>query len=326
MWFGMRSARYATFCLCSILVSLAGAEESPDGTNAWYGTSFDHYSAWFKKHGVQVRTNDFDKAYPSMPGTIPVLAEVRARLRAEALRRGEPDPDLVGYRYPKAVFQRIRTSPPLEEGETRWGQAARHLMMLMGVAIAGEDSFVFEWSCPTQISVQGSTYTVSRKSAMECDVLDADARRACTFRHFVEPDGKQARIHEFAAKNLWNTSLPHDPYTAAYWLKVFNLDPATNLLYVSEDRPVPLRPDSLIYKNVILRVDAVSNAYAFAAALLNAGLPEEDRVEVPPPPQGLPVHAGYASFPMDIREKPADARHPRLKATGGSAIQLKGDQ
>lgn len=60
--------------------------------------------------------------------------------------------------------------------------------------------------------------------------------------------------------------------------------PATNLLFVSRKRYDPNRVNFLISKNIIMRVRCAANAIDFAVAIFNAGLPENERIVIPPQP------------------------------------------
>ena len=70
--------------------------------------------------------------------------------------------------------------------------------------------------------------------------------------------------------------------TLARSLSVEYLDPATNTLFVSWRNQDDHRRSHLISKNIALWIRAHTNALDFAVAILNAGLPEAERIVLPP--------------------------------------------
>ncbi len=64
-------------------------------------------------------------------------------------------------------------------------------------------------------------------------------------------------------------------------IKVAVLDPVTNMLYISMKRNAPNDKDTLVCRNVVLTIRGGTNRQEFATALMNAGLPEGERVALP---------------------------------------------
>ena len=75
-------------------------------------------------------------------------------------------------------------------------------------------------------------------------------------------------------------------------LIVLPVDPATNMMFMSNIDEDPQEWRRLIYKNlyVCYNVNSIAtnsvatNALAFTSEIINAGLPEEDRIPLPPSP------------------------------------------
>jgi len=108
---------------------------------------------------------------------------------------------------------------------------------------------------------------------LSTDPSDESARG----RLFQFSDAREARISGFMQRV---TTL--GAVNEALNLSVVNLDPATNMMFLCSKHGSPSRSDVLIYKNLVLHMYAPTNAPLFAAEIINAGLPEEDRIPLPP--------------------------------------------
>ena len=97
-------------------------------------------------------------------------------------------------------------------------------------------------------------------------------------RNYEFNNGKDARIEGFL---LYLREVKKDQIGTAFGLSVNNLDPATNMLYLSSKEGISPACNVLIHKNLVLHMCAQTNAVEFAVAILNAGLPENERISIP---------------------------------------------
>ena len=68
-----------------------------------------------------------------------------------------------------------------------------------------------------------------------------------------------------------------DPRSVARHPVVLNVDPATNAFFITSKDGLE-KFDALVYKNLVLSISAPTNAMEIALALMNAGLPEDERI------------------------------------------------
>ena len=96
----------------------------------------------------------------------------------------------------------------------------------------------------------------------------------------VTPNGKRARLLTFA--NSANTSLYLPHYAPGVCVRTF--DPTTNALFITFYRHPSdtnaYEDCNFTYKNIMSLMYAPTNAVDFAVAILNAGLPENERIAV----------------------------------------------
>lgn len=264
-----------------IVVSSSSAYASAemyDRTNLWYGTESNFDEVWSGILASMQPPSNVVAAYHAFQTTnkIPVLAEVMESNRAYALGKGL-NPSVITWS--DAEYRSLVTPPLLEEGETPGHQRGRHLMALMGVPHADETALCENWTLPTNIIVNGQSYSVTTDSfeyihaVLSANPSDESARG----RLFQFPDAREARISGFMQRI---TSL--GTVNEALNLSVVNLDPATNMMFLCSKHGSPSRRDVLIYKNLVLHMYAPTNAPFFAAAIINAGLPENERIPLSP--------------------------------------------
>ena len=107
--------------------------------------------------------------------------------------------------------------------------------------------------------------------------LNGDARRTECWNS----RGSRYRLSERAARTGSVPLLFSRPWErVAKSIEITPLDPATNTIaitYSSTDRC------AIVFKNLVVGVMNVTNSFDFALAILNAWLPEADRIAVLPP-------------------------------------------
>ena len=178
-----------------------------------------------------------------------------------------------------ALYVRGLDTANLPEDTLR--DSSGHELMSALAVPAGDESLVFSsWSYPTSIVVKAIPYNVDVKWLDRgCNVFSTNDLSKPVADIFVMrmPNENIARLHVFG-----NISLGCSLMTAtlAEKLSVEYLDPATNTLFVSWRNQSRHRKSYLISKNLVLGVIAPTNAVDFAVALLNAGLPENERIPV----------------------------------------------
>ena len=65
---------------------------------------------------------------------------------------------------------------------------------------------------------------------------------------------------------------------------VTNLNSDINMLYVSRNRNSIDDMDILICKNLVVQIKGMTNRMDFVVAILNASLPENERIDLSPSP------------------------------------------
>ena len=258
------------------------ATEMYDRTNLWYGSESNFDEVWTGiMASLQPPSNVLMeiRAYQAT-NQIPVLAEVMASNRSYAISRGL-DPNVITWS--KAEARSLDTPPLLEEGESYDHQRGRHLMALMGVPHGEEMAICSNWTMPTNIVVGGTSYTFTTDDSSYFHVVASTNAMKSLAKGYLErcPNGREARIHAFAQRMFLisgGTTVSH-----ALSLSVRNLDSSTNMMFLCSTRGIPDIRDVLIYNNLVLHMCAETNtvnAAAFAAEIINAGLPESERIVV----------------------------------------------
>ena len=96
---------------------------------------------------------------------------------------------------------------------------------------------------------------------------------------YRDPNAKEARRSVFAGLVQSDCLMPADfaPYIVAN-----NLDPMTNMMHVTNIHFAGTNEQYVLYRNLTVDACAPTNAVDFAVAIINAGLPESERIVVVP--------------------------------------------
>ncbi len=194
----------------------------------------------------------------------------------------EPD-----YTLPPITYMTVE----MERQESR--DRGHRLMALTGVPDGDATLFCTNWTCPTSIVVNVVRYGVATNwwdGTLEFDILttNAPSEKIANGEIEVKENGLEARLSAFADESL--TSMALDVYATG--VNPMPLDPATNMMFLSSVGADPESWQRLVYKNlyVTYRVansatnSIATNALMFTTALINEGLPEGERVPLPPSP------------------------------------------
>lgn len=161
------------------------------------------------------------------------------------------------------------------------------LMDLKGIPDGDETLVCTNWVCPTSIVVNAEQYLVETNKCLTLTyfkVLTTNEPPVKVASGDIEmqSDGKVARCTAFAHRAQTSLYLPD----YAHGVTVQVIGSESNMLFVSYRslRPGKMQKGHLAYKNITLEVNAPTNAVDFAAAIINAGLPEEERIPQPPAP------------------------------------------
>ena len=208
---------------------------------------------------------------------IPVMADVIASNIAHAVQMGQ---STNGVTWTTDDELRMRILPPPDPSEDWMHQRSRHLMMLMGVQAGDLSAVCTNWFMPTNICLNGISYDISRPDPDQFEIhMTTNAQQEVAHgRSYEFNNGKDARIEGFL---LYLREVKKDQIGTAFGLSVNNLDPATNMLYLSSKEGISPACNVLIHKNLVLHMCAPTNAVEFAVAILNAGLPENERIAIP---------------------------------------------
>ncbi len=252
--------------------------EMYDRTNLWYGSETDFDEVWTGIMQSMSSPSNVVMEYHAFQATnrIPVLSEVMASNRVYAISRGL-NPSVITWS--DAEYRSLATPPPLEEGEAPGRQKARHVMALMGVSHGDEMAICESWMMPTNVILEGKSYSVVTDEFDYVHVTSpTNSIEFARGRLLYFANGKEARIGGFMERVA---TTPLTAITSALNTSVTNLDPATNMVFLCSKDGRPSTHDVLIYKNLVLRLYAPTNAVGFAAAIINAGLPEGERITLP---------------------------------------------
>ena len=182
----------------------------------------------------------------------------------------------------------IYNFPPIthstrEERYQRFLDEGKMLMDAKGIPDESETLVCTNWVCPTSIVVNAVQYSLVTDNWM--GVIYADVMSATI------PTGKVARVHVYkkpnakeARRSVFAGFVQSDairPASFAPYIIARNLDPATNMLYVTDIEYGGTNKQWVIYRNVKVFVKAPTNGIDFATAIINAGLPESERIVLP---------------------------------------------
>ena len=190
------------------------------------------------------------------------------------------------------------TLPPItymtpESARQRDRQRGHSLMTLKGFPDGDMTLICTNWVCPTSIVVNAVKYDVITnmwRNAIEFDIATTNMPPQKIASGYIktEENGQEARLSAFVTISYTSMAL----HLYAEGILAQPIDPVTNMLFMTD---VDCDPDSihqLVYKNIRIRYEVTNdasnsvatNAFAFTAALINEGLPETERIPLPPAP------------------------------------------
>ena len=176
--------------------------------------------------------------------------------------------------------------PTKEDMRTDYLRNGKNLMELKGIPDGDETQVCTNWFCPTSIVVNAEQYQVVTNKCLTLTyfkVLTTNESPIMVASGDIEvlTNGKVARCNAFAHRAQTSLYLPDYASSVA----VQCIGTATNMLFVtytsflSDEMPT----GNLVYKNIALEIDAPTNSIFFAAAIINEGLQENERIPLPPP-------------------------------------------
>ena len=160
-----------------------------------------------------------------------------------------------------------------------WRLSGIELMHLKNIEEGDAELRYSHWTAPTSIVVNTISYNVTTGVCSSFSVLSVDATMPFSADGFlVEKDNeKEARIAAFA-EIAGSSSFTIDIVSARYAVNQIGND----LLRIASIEPQSGEDEIYQSKNIFVRINAPSNALDFAVAILNAGLPEAERIVLPP--------------------------------------------
>ena len=158
----------------------------------------------------------------------------------------------------------------------------QELMSALAVPEGDESQAFASWSYPTSIVIRSIPYQIDVEwHNIGCKVFSTNNLSEPVAEASMKQtgNGKKARAYGLGGIAVGCSLMTE---TLANKLSVAYLDPATNTLFVSWKSQDYRHKNYLICKNLILGIRAHTNALDFAVAILNAGLPEAERIVLPP--------------------------------------------
>ena len=148
------------------------------------------------------------------------------------------------------------------------------IMQIKGVGAGDPLSFCGSWQIPQSISHNGALFSVTNiNDAGAFELYDEVAGTKVKAKLMRFENEEIARLRTFVRFGACDFG----PESLAKLLTVSNI--TSNALFV--DDPKNSSPNAfLVYKNLSLNLIAATNRFDFALALLNAGLPEGERLNV----------------------------------------------
>lgn len=147
------------------------------------------------------------------------------------------------------------------------------------------------WICPTSIVVNTMRYNMTTNlwdGRIEFGITTTNrpAIRLASGEITLKENAYDARLSLFS--ELSCTSMALQKY--AQMILVMPIDGSTNMMFVTDADYDLDAKHRLVYKNIFIQYEVASgaitspatNALAFTAALINAGLPEDERIPLPP--------------------------------------------
>lgn len=164
-------------------------------------------------------------------------------------------------------------------------EQGRELMMLKNVTAVSGTNVIGTWVWPSRIVVRGMEYGVAHNERDFTVFSISNATYSLVKGDLMRlTDGRTALEYAFGVKAA-ATNMGLGDFAGL--VNVRALDSATNALYVTHGEFRQNKRDCLTYKNLLLRTYGSTNNIDFAISLLNAGLPELERLP-PLQPQSNP--------------------------------------
>lgn len=176
------------------------------------------------------------------------------------------------------------TYPTKQQIYERFLNDGKKLMDIKGIPDGSETLVCTNWVCPTSIVVNAVRYNLVTDEWMgviSADIMTTDSMvsKRAHVQIELESNALEARRSVFAAFVQSDALRPTD---FAPYIFVHNLDPMTNMMAVFKTLNGVTNNLFVAYKNLTVFSEAPSNAFDFAAEIINAGLPEEERIPLPP--------------------------------------------
>ena len=271
----MKSSTFLTVCL--IVISCMAYTDAE--LKLWYGndvgrTPVDDMLEELSSKPMSMSMQEY-RAIQATNQT-PVLADVIASNIAFAVQMGQ---NTNGVTYAKADELRMSILPPPETKEDWMHQRSRHLMMLMGVPPGDVSAVCTNWFMSTNICLSGISYFVNHNGDKSFEIYQATnlQQRVAHGWCYGFKDGRSARVEGFLT---FLQVVSRGQIGTAMGLSVNNIDSATNMMFLCSKEGISPACEVLIYKNIVLRMCAPTNALEFAAEIINAGLPESERIVI----------------------------------------------
>ena len=184
----------------------------------------------------------------------------------------------IEYRLPPITY------PTREEMYERYLNDGKALMDVKGIPDAIETLVCTNWVCPTSVVVNVEQYSIVKDEwagVISTDIMTTNLppMKKAHARIYLSSSAKAARRMVFASFNQSDVLMATD---IAPRISVRNLDQATNMMFVASSRDGGTNDQWVIYKNMTVSANAPTNALDFAVAIINAGLPENERIAVTP--------------------------------------------
>ena len=164
-------------------------------------------------------------------------------------------------------------------------QQGRRLMELMNYPEGNENIVCTNWMCPTSIVVNAQCYGIStnvlREEVIDFRVVDSNSTVIGSGDILIKDNGKDARLSAFVSKAA--TSMRLEDFVRR--VVAIPLDPMTNSLYLASVQGNRKFRNILAYKNIHMdffndfKEIQIAPIYILTA-ILNAGLPEEERIDL----------------------------------------------
>lgn len=153
------------------------------------------------------------------------------------------------------------------------------LMQLMNVSDGELNLYYSSWTFPTSITVNTILYNVETGLVNTFNIKLADNCHSNVVDGYVviKENEKEARIAAFA--EVGSCSIAITQYNNPY---VFS-SPLTGVWRLGMTNYVEWALEAFISRNMTIIMRSATNSTDFALSLLNAGLPENEQIPLPPP-------------------------------------------